>query len=91
MKLKPRTSYRTVGGNIVHIAGHAVHPTFEGQTLFWSINGHWYAEDGRAFLGRVRYRPGQPIEMTRFLADPGHYDSIEKEEHDPTWWVGVET
>lgn len=90
MKLKQRTTYRTKGGAVVHIAGFARHEPIEGQAIYWSIGGDWYAEDGRMVWGSVE-RDGDIETYRRFLLPPDSDRTIAAEAHDPHWWEGVKT
>lgn len=90
MKLKQRTTYRTKSGAVVHIAGFARYEPIEGQAIYWSIGGDWYAEDGRMVWGSVE-RDGDIETYRRFLLPPDSDRTIVSEAHDPQWWEGVKT
>ena len=86
LKLKPRTTYLNGDGDQVMIAGLAECEKIEGETIFYSIQGHWYSESG---LFVVSYRDG-----LRSLCDRGSRHNIVSEDTSPAaveWWDGVDT
>lgn len=85
MKLQPRTTYRDRGGSEVHVAGLAKCDPIEGQVIYWSIGGDWYAEDGRMVYGAT----DRNWTYRRFLLPADSERTIVSEAHDPQWWEGV--
>lgn len=47
LKLQANTEYVRGDGTEVRIAGLARHDPIDGQLIYWSVAGDWYAEDGR--------------------------------------------
>ena len=87
--LKPRTTYRTAGGNLVRIAGltrYAVQG-FPGGVM-WSIGGDWYCALTGKFLCLDK-SGGQYYTLSATFCD--NLVAVEDTAEARNWWVGVNT
>lgn len=91
MSLQPRTTYRTIGGDVVHIAGPARGSDLDGIRAWWSIRGDHYLDDGRMLSGRLLRNDDGTQRYERFALDATNSRSIDlttADTKDP-WWEGV--
>ncbi len=97
LKLKPRTTYVANSGRVVHIGGLSKCPPIDGHTIYFSIQGDWYAEDGRRVHGRIlpslegSWVEGQ-LRYEQFLLPAAAQESVSRECTDAesvAWWRGV--
>lgn len=73
----PGKKYRSERRHRIHISGpvaHADHENLEGLRLYWSLEGNWYAADGRYVLCRQVSR--DPLTLEHYLAKAGHPENI---------------
>jgi len=94
LKLEARHTYLNGSGSRVNIAGLAKCPPIEGLKIFWSIQGNWYANDGRSCsLRRITdLQDGKPKHLTeqmlpigsrwyeRVLRPAGQHDNLVSED-----------
>ncbi len=89
MTLRPDSYWQGRSGAPVRIEGLAKSEPIDGQPVYWTSNGNWYAEDGRYVGCRELPRQAddapyaQRLESYLFAAD--NWRSIEKEITKEEW------
>lgn len=74
MKIKIGKSYRSERRHRIRIWGFAQCDPIDGQKIYSSIEGNWYAADGRYVL--VHQVSREPLITAHTLAQPDHPENI---------------